>query len=66
MYEIIRKAIYQKTTITGQQLCDMFMEDFENYPPLCCVDDLQSWCNSNNITLSFDEPTNTYTLTPNA
>jgi len=65
MYEKIRQALCQKITITGQELCDMFEADIENYPPLCCVADLQSWCTTNNITLSFDESTNTYTLTPN-
>lgn len=64
MYEIIRKSLCQKITITGQQLCDMFEEDLENQPPLCCVADLQSWCTTNNITLSYDEPSNTFTLTP--
>lgn len=66
-YDFLNKAkCGETTTVTSQQLCDLFAEDIDNQPTLCCVADLQSWCTTFNITLSYNSATFTYTLTPNA
>jgi len=64
-YADIRKALEGQTvTVTDQQLCDLFVDDFDNQPPLCCAADLQSWCTTNNLTLTY--VSGVYTITPNA
>ena len=66
MYDKLRKALKgQSVTVSDTELSAQFVADFDNYPPLCCIADLQSWCTTNNLTLTNNE-NNTYTITKNS
>jgi len=56
MEELLRKALCgENITITEVQLIEAFEQSFDQEPSFCCIADLQSWCNTFNLTLTASD-----------